>query len=216
MSWPAPRRRAGTPRHVMKCHVLSCDVMAPGVVSGVSDFVDERPCLPVSPAAAKRRRTPPPVTSLPRNFRRRRRHPRTPPHTNDHRLEPVPIAADNPLSRLRGRPGGGPLPRQRKRQAKPGKGARHAERPSSNPSRRAGGERNETPMSPALSTLVSPGLSPQAGRGASEEAADLRAKERSRRVGDPPAAWPVAGEETATGRGCRGRRFTAAPAPGRR
>ena len=66
-------------------------------------------------------------------------------YTNDHRLEPMPIAADKPLSRLRGRPGGGPLPRQRERQAKPGKGARHAERPSPNPSRRAGGEHDETP-----------------------------------------------------------------------
>ena len=65
--------------------------------------------------------------------------------TNDHRLEPIPIAADKPLSRLRGRPGGGPLPRQRERQAKPGKGARHAERPSPNPSRRAGGEHDVTP-----------------------------------------------------------------------
>ena len=66
-------------------------------------------------------------------------------YTNDHRLEPMPIAADKPLSRLRGRPGGGPLPRQRERQAKPGKGARHAERPPPNPSRRAGGEHDETP-----------------------------------------------------------------------
>ena len=66
-------------------------------------------------------------------------------YTNDHRLEPMPIAADKPLSRLRGRPGGGPLPRQRERQAKPGKGARDAERPSPNPSRRAGGEHDETP-----------------------------------------------------------------------
>ena len=66
-------------------------------------------------------------------------------NTNDHRLEPMPIAADKPLSRLRGRPGGGPLPRQRERQAKPGKGARHAERPSPNPSRRAGGEHDVTP-----------------------------------------------------------------------
>ena len=66
-------------------------------------------------------------------------------YTNDHRLEPMPIAADKPLSRLRGRPGGGPLPRQRERQAKPGKGARHAERPSPNPSRRAGGEHDVTP-----------------------------------------------------------------------
>ena len=62
----------------------------------------------------------------------------------------MPIAADKPLSRLRGRPGGGPLPRQRERQAKPGKGARHAERPSPNPSRRAGGEHDETPPTSIL------------------------------------------------------------------
>ena len=71
-------------------------------------------------------------------------------YTNDHRLEPMPIAADKPLSRLRGRPGGGPLPRQRERQAKPGKGARHAERPSPNPSRRAGGEHDVTPPTRVL------------------------------------------------------------------
>ena len=57
--------------------------------------------------------------------------------TNDHRLEPMPIAADKPLSRLRGRPGGGPLARQRKRQAKPGKG----------PSRR---EARPQPLPPSL------------------------------------------------------------------
>ena len=134
---------------------------APAAGRAVSRFSENR--CPSRPAAAKRRRTPPPVTSLPRNFRRRRRHPRTPLHTNDHRLEPVPIAADNPLSRLRGRPGGGPLPRQRKRQAKPGKGAHHAERPSPNPSRRAGGGHDVTPpnMSPALSTAAPRPASPR-------------------------------------------------------